>query len=214
MMQLNFNQIVLKPGQNLLLEKIDWSMLESLLEEWGEHRSSRISYSHGILEVMIPLAEHEDDKTIIGNLIEILLEELDIEFRALGSTTLKHEKIAQAIEPDECFYITHESLIRGKSRLDLTQDPPPDLAIEIDITSRTHLDNYEQLGIPELWRYDGKHLEIHVLQAGQYVLAETSQYFPKLALKTFIPYAIEKSKVVGRNAMMKEFRAWLKKSES
>jgi len=210
-MQLSFNQIVTKPGQNLLLKDINWQMFETLLDELGEKRATRLSYSRGNLEIMAPLAVHEDGKKIIGNLVEIILEELEMEFRALGSTTFKNENMSQAVEPDECFYIQNETAVRGKARIDLTIDPPPDLAIEIDITSRTHFDNYEQLGVPELWRYDGASLEINVLKEGKYVSSETSALFPKIPVLEAIPRYLNKSKVQGRNATMREFRAWLRR---
>jgi len=99
----------------------------------------------------------------------------------------------QAIEADDCFYIQPEALIRGQKRIDLTVDPPPDLAIEIDITSRTRLDNYEKLGVPELWRYDGENLEINILQNGRYVISAASIYFPQLPLREVIPHYIKQS---------------------
>jgi Uma2 family endonuclease len=209
-MQLKFNQIVIPPGRNLLLKDIDWSTLEELLEELGETRAARISYSRGMLEVMVPLAEHEDGKEIIGDLVKIILEEMNIEFRALGSTTFKNSAMAQAIEADACFYIQHEAVIRGKKRIDLTADPPPDLAIEIDISSRTRFDNYEKLGVPELWRYDGENLEINVLQNGHYVTSATSIHFPQLPLVEAIPQYVKQSQSMGRNATMKAFRAWVR----
>ena len=209
-MQLSFKQIVILPGQNLLLKDISWSTLEELLEELGESRAARISYSRGMLEVMVPLAEHESDKEIIGNLVEILLEELDIEFWALGSTTFKNEAMSGAVEPDKCLYIQHEAWVRGKKRIDLTVDPPPDLAIEIDITSRTRFDNYEKLGVPELWRYDGEQLEINQLQNGRYVISSTSGHFPQFPLITAIPQYVKQSRIIGRNATMKAFRVWVR----
>ena len=209
-MQLNFKQIVIPPGRTLLLQNIDWSTFEELLEELGETRAARISYSRGTLEVMVPLAQHEDSKEIIGDLVKILLEETNIEFRALGSTTFKNEQMVQAIEADACFYIQHEALVRGKKRIDLTIDPPPDLAIEIDITSRTQFDNYEKLGVPELWRYDGDQLEIKVLQNGRYVISPTSVHFPQLPLVAAIPQYVKQSQIIGRNATMKACRAWVR----
>lgn len=207
---MNFNQILLQPGQALLLKDIDWSTFESLLEELGDERAARISYSGGMLEIMTPLAIHESDKELIGDLVKIILEEMDLEFWALGSTTLKNANMAQAVEPDQCFYIAHESAIRKKERIDLTVDPPPDLAIEIDITARSRFDNYEKLGVPEVWRYDGKNLEIDVLQEGRYVIAESSRLFPHLPLRAIIPATLAQSQETGRNAAMRQFRAWVR----
>ncbi len=208
-MQLEFSQLTISPGSQLLVNHVNWAMFENILEEMSETTAARLSYSNGLLEIMVPLPEHEDDKKIISNLIESILEFLNIEFRSLGSTTLKHDQMTQGVEPDDCFYIEHEKQIRGKKRLNLSQDPSPDLALEIDLTSRTYFDNYEKLGVPELWRYDGKILEIQVLQEGCYQVSKTSLHFPQLSLIEAIPYYVERSKVIGRNAMMREFRRWL-----
>jgi len=208
-MQINIRQIEIKPGQQLFLKDVDWKSFEDLLEEFGEKRTNRISYSAGELEIMSPLAVHEDDKEIAGDLVKIILETLNINFRSLGSTTFKKKSMKSAVEPDSCFYIENEMKVRGKARINLNQDPPPDLAIEIDITSRTHFDNYEKLGVPELWRYNGETLEISILKEGQYENAENSLHFPQFNLKWAVPYFVEHSKIIGRNATMREFRQWL-----
>ncbi len=209
-MLLELNQLVVQPGQQLLLKNVSWQMYENILEELGEKRASRVNYSQGLLEIMTPLPEHEDDKVIIGDLVKALLEELDIEARSLASTTFKNESMKTGVEADDCFYIQNEAAIRGKKRIDLTIDPPPDLALEIDITSRTRLNNYEALGVPELWRYDGESLEINVLENGKYVKSNTSCNFPSLPLIDIIPQYLEQSKIKGRNATIKDFRSWIK----
>ena len=209
-MQLELNQLIVPPGHQLLLKDVSWQMFEKILEELGETRAARVSYSKGMLEIMTPLAEHEDDKVIIGDLVKALLEELDIEFRSLGSTTFKNQEMAQAVEADDCFYIRNEAAIRGKKRIDLNFDPPPDLAIEIDITSRTQFNNYEALGVPELWRYNGRNLQINILQEGKYVESNNSYNFPELPIGEIIHQYVEQSKAVGRNATMRAFRNWVR----
>jgi Uma2 family endonuclease len=209
-MLLELRRLSIPPGQRVLLHDVSWQEFDLILDELGEHRSTRVTYDNGILEIMTPLPEHEDDKEIISDLIKILLEELDIEFRSLGSTTYKKQSMLKGIEPDQCFYIQNEPAIRGKKRLHLTVDPPPDLALEIDITSRTHPDIYQALGVPELWRFEQSNLQINVLQNGEYVETETSALFPNLPLKEVIPRYLEQSKTMGRNAVMKVFRQWLK----
>jgi Uma2 family endonuclease len=198
------------PGHQVLLRDVTWSEFEMILEELGEGRAARLSYSNGMLEIMTPSPEHEDDKVIIGDLVKILLEELQIEFRNLGSTTFKNEQMDQAVEPDECFYIAHEPHIRGKKRIDLTVDPPPDLAIEIDLTARTQFNNYARLGVPELWRYDGHTLEISVLRGGNYVTSMPSIHFPQIPVQQVIPQYLEQSRTVGRTTVMRSFRAWVR----
>ncbi|MEL7241739.1 MAG: Uma2 family endonuclease, partial [Cyanobacteria bacterium J06573_2] len=133
-MLLNIRRIDVPPGQRVLLRDVTWEEFEAILDELGEHRASRIAYDRGVLEIIAPLPEHEFDKEIIGDLIKALLEELDTEFLSLGSTTFKNQEMLQGIEPDQCFYIENESKVRRKKRLDLTQDPPPELALEIDVT--------------------------------------------------------------------------------
>jgi Uma2 family endonuclease len=188
---------------------VTWKELETIIEELGEHRAARIAYDRGILEIMSPLTEHEDDKEIISDLVKALLEELNIEFRCLGSTTFKNQFMAQCIEPDQCFYIKNEAVIRGKKRLDLTIDPPPDLALEIDITSRTHLNIYQGLKVPEVWRFENGILQINILQDGVYVESKSSLNFPNLPLIEVIPESLQKSRTIGRNAILKAFRNWV-----
>jgi Uma2 family endonuclease len=207
-MLVELRRLSIPPGQHVLLHEVNWQEFESILEELGEHRSTRIAYDNGNLEIMTPLPEHEADKEIIGDLLKALLEELDIEFLTLGSTTFKNPAMLKGIEPDQCFYIQNESAVRGKKRLDLTVDPPPDLALEIDVTSRTHPTIYQALKVPELWRFDRGRLQINWLQAGIYQESETSLALPNLPLKEAILYHLEQSRTAGRNATMKAFRQW------
>lgn len=209
-MLLELRRLSVPPGQRVLLHDVSWQEFEEILEELGEHRAARIAYDNGTLEIMTPLPEHEDDKEIIGDLIKALLEELDIEFRSLGSTTFKNQDMVKGIEPDQCFYIQNEAAIRGKKRLDLTVDPPPDLGLEIDITSRTHPSVYEALKVPELWRFEKGKLQINVLQEGNYVKSQESPTFPGLSLTQVIPLYLERSRIVGRNATLKAFRDWVR----
>ncbi|HIK06355.1 MAG TPA: Uma2 family endonuclease [Trichormus sp. M33_DOE_039] len=209
-MLLELKRIYVPPGQKVLLRDVTWQELETILEDLGEHRITRIAYDRGILEIMTPLPEHEYGKEIISDLVEALLEELDIEFISLGSTTFKNQFMAQGIEPDQCFYITNESKIRGKERLDLTVDPPPDLALEIDITSRTHPNIYQSLKVPELWRFEKGKLQINVLQDGVYIDSQTSLNFPNLSLIDVIPQHLEQSRIIGKNTTIKNFRIWVR----
>lgn len=210
-MQLQLNQIDVQPGQRVLLKNISWNEFEQILDELGDYRGSRLAYYKGVLEIMVPLAGHEDGKEIIGDLVKILLEELDIEFRSLGSTTFKRRDLASGVEPDACFYIQNEAVIRGKQKIDLNFDPPPDLAIEIDITSKSEIkkNSYQALGVGELWIYDGRSLTINILQNRQYIDSNTSLIFPNLAIIDVIPRYVQQSKVEGRNAAVKAFRVWV-----
>jgi Uma2 family endonuclease len=210
-MLLQLRQLSVPPGQHIILHDISWAEFERILVELGDRRSTKIAYQHGILELMTPLPEHETGKVIIGDFIKALLEELDLEFCSLGSTTFQHPLLDRGIEPDDCFYIQNEALIRGKLRLDLTIDPPPDLVLEIDITSRTHPDIYAALGVPELWRFDDKgQLQINLLEAGKYIRSDFSPTFPNLDLVTILPDYLALSRRQGRNQTMKELRRWIR----
>ncbi|MDZ8238161.1 MAG: Uma2 family endonuclease [Nostoc sp. ChiQUE01a] len=210
-MLLELKRIHVPPGQRVLLQDVTWQELETILEELGEHRAARIAYDRGTLEIMAPLPEHEYDKEIISDLLKALLEELNTEFISLGSTTFKNQAMVQGIEPDQCFYIKNESKVRGKKRLDLTVDPPPDLALEIDITSRTHPNIYQALKVPELWRFEGGKLQINILRDGHYVESQQSLNFPSFPLIEVIPKYLEQSVISGRNATIKAFRLWVQK---
>ena len=210
-MLVELQKIQVPQGQRVLLNNITWQEFETILEELGEHRSARIAYDQGTLEIMTPLPEHEFNKEIISDLIKALLEELEVNFLSLGSTTFKNIKMYQGIEPDNCFYIANECKIRGKKRLDLTIDPPPDLALEIDLTSRTHQHIYAALGVAEVWHFENGNLLIYLLQNNQYFESDTSLNFPNLAVKEIIPQYLKQVNLVGRNNVMKEFRQWVRK---
>jgi Uma2 family endonuclease len=209
-MLLELKRITVPPGQRILLSDVTWQEFEAILEDLGEHRSSRVAYDNGTLEIMTPLPEHEIGKVIIGDFVKALLEELDIEFWPLGSTTFKNQLMSQGIEPDNCFYIENEAAVRDKERLDLTVDPPPDLALEIDITSRTHSSIYESLKVPELWQFEKGKLKINVLQEGKYINYEYSPHFPNFPLREIIPQYLKQCRTEGRNKTMKAFRAWVR----
>jgi Uma2 family endonuclease len=211
-MLLELRQLKIQPGQQLLLEDVSWQQLEGILAELGESRAARLSYSNGRLEIMVPLPEHEKAKEIIGDMVKILLEERQIAFESLGSTTLKNERMIQAVEPDACFYIQNQAAVIGKNRLDMSVDPPPDLAIEIDLTSRTQLENYQILGVPELWRYARRGLQINVLQAGRYVESDFSPTFPDIPMLELINRYVQHSQVAGRTQAIQAFRSWVREN--
>lgn len=211
-MLLELRQLKIQPGQQLLVEDVNWQQFESILAELGERRASRLSYSNGRLEIMVPLPEHEKAKEIIGDMVKILLEARQIAFESLGSTTLKNERMSQAVEPDTCFYIQNQAAVIGKNRLDMSVDPPPDLAIEIDLTSRTQLDNYQILGVPELWRYARRGLQINVLQAEQYIESDVSPTFPNIPIVELVNQYTQQSQVAGRTSAIQAFKNWVREN--
>ena len=139
-------------ANRFLLKNISWQTYEALLKDLESQRGIRLTYDRGLLEIMTPLAPHERNSRLIGRLVEALTEELNIEICSLGSLTCKREDLARGLEPDECYYIQNKPVIRSLEQIDLNQYPPPDLAIEIDITSSSinRLALYASLGVPEV----------------------------------------------------------------
>lgn len=210
MVTLQLRQLVVQPGQRVQLQDVNWHEFEAILDELGDKRACRVAYSDGVLEIRMPLPEHEVDKELIGDMVKILLEELDIGNECFGSTTFKRQDLAKGIEPDQCFYIENYAAMIGKRRLDLTVDPPPDLAIEIDVTSKTGLDAYQALGVAELWRFENGQLRISVLQSGEYQDAKISPHFPNFAIAPTITRFLEQSQTEGRSRTLKAFRQWVR----
>jgi len=210
MVQLQLRQLEVPPGQRVILQDVTWQEFEAILEELGEHRATRLAYGGGTLEIRMPLPTPEKTKVILGDLVKILLEELRLDCECFGSTTFKRQDMAQGIEPDDSFYIHNHARMIGKERIDLSIDPPPDLAIEVDVTSRTQLSVYEALGVPELWRYEHHRLQISVLQDRKYVESDFSPTFPKLPIIEVISHYVEQSRTLGRSSALRAFRQWVR----
>jgi Uma2 family endonuclease len=206
MVTLQLRQLVVNPGQRIQLNEVSWPEFEAILDELGDKRASRIIYNRGFLEIRMPLPKHEKAKVLIGDMVKILLEELNIDNECFGSSTFKRQDMQTGIEPDDCFYIENSVRMIGKDRVDLTVDPPPDLAIEVDVTSSTGLDAYQALGVPELWRFEDGCLMIDSLRDGVYRRAVASQYFPGFPIVDEVARICELAQNEGRSAALRAFR--------
>ncbi len=167
--------------QRVLFQNISWQSYQQILDALGDCRAAKLTYFNGCLEIMTPLQEHEGSSSRIDQFINVVTEETDQNLSSLQSTTLNRPELPAGAEPDQCYYIANEPLVRGKT-IDLATDPPPDLVLEVDIT-HTDIDKnalYAAMGVPEFWRYDGQSLTIYHLQLGQYREAETSLSFPNV----------------------------------
>ena len=185
------SQMQLGPGSTLTIPDVSWEEFESILQEMGEKRAARIAYSKGTLEIMVPLPEHEVPRDLISDIVKILLKAKGIRYQPFGSTTFKQENTA-GVEPDACFYIRNYQRMIGRRRLE-AQDPPPDLAIETDVTSKTTLDAYEAIAVPELWIYGRGKLTIYLLRDGKYINSDTSPIFAHIPLIQIIPATVERA---------------------
>jgi Uma2 family endonuclease len=198
------------PSTDLIqLTGISWQTYEHLLNDLSDRRL-RLTYNRGSLEIMSPSPEHEFGKEILGRFVETLAEEFEIEIYPLGSTTFKRPELSGA-EPDKCFYIRNIGEIQGKARLDPFEDPAPDLIIEIDITSssQNRLQVYADLGVAEVWIYNGQVLSIKQLENGRYISASTSQFFPDLPLLNITTF-LKRSKTHGYLEIVRSFRTWIR----
>ncbi len=180
---------MLKPApgnscRGVVLDGVSWATYESMLNDIGNGHT-RLTYDSGRLEIMSPLPIHENVKSVLARLIEAYADHMGIPAECLGSTTFRREDLEKGLETDECYFVKHAAEVIGKERFDMTVDPPPDLAIEIDIhppdIARQPI--YAALGVPEVWRYDGREvMSLHRADSGKYVAATSSVAFPKLSM--------------------------------
>jgi Uma2 family endonuclease len=195
--------------QRIRLSGISWETYERLLAEHEGRQSPRFTYDRGELEIMVISFEHEEANRILHDLFTALAEERGLDFINAGSTTLKRLDLDRGFEPDTCIYVRNAARIRGKRRIELPSDPPPDLVIEVDITSPS-IDNmgiYSAMGVAEVWRYDAASLRFFALEGGKYSARAESAVLP--GLKSEIA-----SRLLGdarsdpRNVWIRKVREW------
>jgi Uma2 family endonuclease len=209
MVAILLEQLAIEPGERVILRDVDWPRFEAILAALGDDRNTRIAYFEEVLEIMSPLPEHEINKESLGDLVKILLEELGIDCIAIGSTTLKKLKKQAGAEPDCGFYIQNCARMQGRLTIDLTIDPPPDLAIEIDLTSKTKLDAYLTIGVPEIWRYDKGVLSIDILQNGQYLSVSSSPILPSWMPPSLLISFAKRIQMGSRLEAIRAFRLFI-----
>jgi Uma2 family endonuclease len=184
-----------------------------LTRDFDQEPAIRLTYDQGFLEIRIPLDPHETYKKLLGRLVEAATEELDIEIRSLGSRTCDREDLAKGLEPDQCYYIQNQALVRGVEQIELNQFPPPDLALEIDITSSSinRMSIYAALEVPEVWRYNGQTLVILRLQNTEYVCQDRSIAIPVLTAEAILKFLALRT-TIGETSLVKQFRQWVRES--
>ncbi|MEO1094638.1 MAG: Uma2 family endonuclease [Cyanobacteria bacterium J06638_28] len=213
LVKLPITTIDLSPGSHLLINDVTWEQYETLLADLGgDRRVPRLNYCHGTLEIMSPLPAHERPHRIIAYIVTAILDAQDRPWEDFGSTTFKKPQRA-GLEPDTCFYIQNAERVRTLMRMDMDTDPPPDLAIEADVTSKTTLDAYATLQVPEVWIYENGRLTIHLLQNGDYQPGTTSQVFPNLPVATWVPEWVQAALENGTSTMLRTLRRQLQTGE-
>ncbi len=176
------NQIELTPNSAIRISGVTWESYLALLQELGEDRSTRVAYEDGVLEIRMPGQPHESVNRVLAAIALTLAEEFGFEFNDLGSMTMNRADLSRGIEPDSCFYIQNAEAGQGSGG-PISNDLPPDLALEVDIANRSDskLSIYQAMGVLEIWLYQNSLVKIRHLENGSYVDALTSRAFPTVS---------------------------------
>jgi Uma2 family endonuclease len=198
--------ISLEAGDELILRFRTWQDYEALLARREDKAGLRIRYNQKTQEIkiMAPLPRHGKDASLIADFVKILLRHQKKDWDAFTPITLKRIN-QQGIEPDFCFYIDNRDRILGKERINLEVDPPPDLAIEIDLTCMSKPEDYQAISPLELWIYRQNHLLIYQFESQQYQEVQTSRWFPEREIKTLIPQYCDRGWHLGSSVALREF---------
>jgi Uma2 family endonuclease len=198
-------------SSNVLLQGISWDTYQSLVQELESQPSKRLTYDNGLLEIFMPLPLHEKNKKYLARLVEIITMTLGIEICSLGSCTWNRPDLAKGLEPDECYYIQNEAVIRGKTTIDLAIDPPPDLAIDITRLSLPRLPIYAALGVPEVWRFDGEKMVCLALINGEYQEIPVSIVLP-IVTPAILQDWLTQVKTMGESIWAMAIQRWAREN--
>jgi Uma2 family endonuclease len=203
---------VTRQGENrVALRGISWLSYQQILHALPDSRAARLTYDRGTLEITMPLQTHEFSRALIEVFIRVLVMEMELKLKTMGSTTMDYPDLERGAEPDSAFYIQNQSKVAGKI-VDFSQDPPPDLAVEVDIT-HTDIDKnrlYASMGVPEFWRFNGQELKIYTLQEAQYIECDRSPTFTWMQ-KEYLYNFLEEAQQDEIAAEVK-FRAFVKEN--
>ncbi len=197
--------------ERFLLHGVSWQTYMALRDA-PENYHVHMTYDRGELKMMLPSMRHHQFAGLLDWLIHAWTEERDVDIASCGTMTCRREDLERGFEPDNCYYVEHEAQMRAKEELDLSTDPPPDLAIEVEVrrSGRGKLKLYEAFGVPEAWRYNGKAILVYQLGSdGRYTSQPTSRAFPGF------PFA-EAQRVLSHlgtaseTALVKSFRHWVR----
>jgi Uma2 family endonuclease len=206
------NDTVLHPAERgFVLRDVPWGDYLKMLQILGE-RHVHVTYNEGTMEVRMPSQRHEQTAQLLGLFIPKLAEALEIDYEPLGMTTWRRPDLEKGLESDQCYYIRHAAVVRQRDELDLERDPPPDLAVEVDITSSSldRMEIYAELRVPEVWRYDGRRLTMYQLQPNRrYRASPTSLSFPGLC-PADVERFLERGLTMPKLQWSREIRDWVR----
>jgi Uma2 family endonuclease len=199
--------------QRVVLRGLSWDGYLQILNALPQARGARLTYDDGVLEITVPLESHEFSGRLIERFIVTLIESMGLKIKTMGSTTMNYPNLKKGAEPDNAYYLQNQPLVKGR-KVDFSQDPPPDLVVEVDITHTDIAKNqfYSSLGVPEFWRFNGKVWRIYQLQEQVYVEVEVSPTFPQVPkerLYTFLAQAKE-----DEIDAVRDLRSWWSQSRN
>lgn len=194
-------------------EGVDWNEYSRFLRAFEERPGYRLTYDEGTLEIMSPSLRHDRPGRFLGRLVDVLTEELELPLVGGGSVTTRRKLEKKGVEADDCFWIENAHRMEGRLNLNLRRDPPPDLAIEVDV-SRSSLKRmaiYPALRVPEIWRLEGDVLEFFVLQAnGKYRRSAHSKAFPQVSQADLLPFLKREREAGDETPIIRDFRKWVR----
>jgi len=178
--------------QRVVIRSLSWEAYLQILNALPQSRGSRLIYDDGVLEITVPLEAHEFSVRLIECFIRTLVELMGMRMKTMGSTTMNYPHLKKGAEPDNAYYIQNQPLVKGRD-VDFSQDPPPDLVVEVDITHTDIAKNqlYASIGVPEFWRFNGKVWRIYQLQEGVYVEVEDSPTFPQVSKESLYTFLLQ-----------------------
>ena len=194
----------------VVFRHVGWEDYEELLAQVGEASGLRLSYDDGILTAMTLGTEHEKYARFIEKLLTVLSLKKRIAILSFGAATIKRPSQRKGLEPDACFYVQRAEELGNRVQLDFEHDPPPDVAVEIDVhhSSEEKLSIYVALGVPEVWRYDGQRLRMFVLRGVGYEEVERSQALPVLTSEAVTGF-LERLRREGELQALLAFDEWI-----
>jgi Uma2 family endonuclease len=203
-------KLITEPDPCIVLHDISWERYRAISDALTECHV-RLTYDRGRLELMTKSRRHDSLSRFLYRLIIILTEETGLLVGSCGGMTCDREDLLRGLEPDECFYIANEPRMRGKEIVHFPTDPPPDLALEIDVTRNSlgRLPIYAALGVPEVWRYDGDAVTFYRLTEGNYAAIEKSDNFPFLAPAAILDI-LRQWRQTDENSLARSFRQWVR----
>ncbi|KAM3098081.1 Uma2 family endonuclease [Phormidesmis sp. 146-35] len=196
------------PAGTVLRLPATWQDYQKLCQQRGDGSIPRIKYHNGEVSLMSPLPIHGRDAHLIAQIVITLLDHNDREYDAFTPVTMTLPE-ESGIEPDYCFYIDNWQAVSGKKRIDWQTDPPPDLVIEIDVTSYSEINDYLPYRVPEVWLFKQQKLLIYQLQNSTYQLQTQSRYFPNIDLESTIAQCLQIAYDRNTSAAIRDLRQQL-----